>query len=74
VFHSVWKKQQGRVGYVLANWTADPQSVTLELTRPAGELDFVVDGKRTRIAAEGNASETVKVTVEPRNVILLEEA
>jgi hypothetical protein len=73
VFHSVWKTQQGRVGYVLANWTAAPQSVTLELARPASELDFVDDGKRTRIVADGNRSDVVKVRVEPRSMVLLEE-
>ena len=77
VMHSVWKSREGKIGYVLVNWTGSSQNVVLSLIRSEGRrhgretLYYVSDTCRRELALEH--PERVAVSVLARSVTLIEQ-
>ena len=72
VVHGVWKAADGRIGYVLVNWTGDEQQARLTLASQSRPASLVFDMGRRRRSLDV-ASGTVSVEVPPRQVVLVEQ-
>ncbi len=73
VLHSVWKSPEGKLGYVLANWTGSPQVVALTLMAEAGgPISIVTAAGRRMPNADELTGATLTLTVPARDVLLVE--
>jgi hypothetical protein len=73
VMHGVWRSPNGKIGYIMANWTGEAEDVTLKLVEPGGQIHIVTEGKIHRVSTHEANSGKVTVTIEPRNVVLVEQ-
>jgi len=74
VFHSVWRLRDGRIGYVLVNWTGRDEAVTLGLYRTDAETSMVTTGGHSSaVAASDIAGGSLHLTVPARSVVLVEQ-
>jgi hypothetical protein len=73
VFHSAWQAPNGRVGWVLANWTTEIQKVTLADSRLGDEMTQYVSasGRIERSSLAGVAG-ALEIAVPPLGCVLLE--
>lgn len=76
VFHSAWQAPDGRIGVVLANWTAQEQTVSVRDTRLEGFAGRVVvhtSGARMAQARPAYSVGGVAVTLPPLSCAMVEE-
>ena len=74
VVHGVFRSKNGRIGYVLVNWSGSSEAATLSLVGPQGEAWIVTGGGRRRVAEDEVATGRVAVRIAPRSVMLIEQA
>ena len=72
VVHSVWRALNGRIGYVLVNWTGEPEDVRLELRPGAGGVVTIVGTGQPEPAPREVHEDAVTLTLSPRGVTLVE--
>lgn len=72
VFHALWQAPDGRLGVVLANWTTEAQTVTIEDDRLPAEVFCHVSGRRlTSVSMSGRPGERT-LAMEPLSCALVE--
>jgi len=72
--HSIWASQDDKIGYVLVNWSGEPEQVTLELVRNKGIVKIVNSSGNSHVPEREVATGKVSATVPPRSVALVEQS
>ncbi len=73
VLHGVWRSPEGKIGYVLINWTGAPEKVKLWLAKTDGVVSVITAGDKKVVPEEQVKTGNVTVTVRPRDILLLEQ-
>ncbi len=73
VMHGVWRSPEGKTGYILVNWTDEPEKVTLELLSNRGAVSAITGPHRALIPPTEIARGRLSTTVPARSVLLLEQ-
>jgi hypothetical protein len=73
VMHSVWKGKNGKLGYVLVNWTGADEEVTVELLGKEGSVAIVTRDGRKPLPPGTAAAGEVSAAVPARCVLLIEQ-
>lgn len=73
VIHGAWKSADNKLGYLLVNWSAEPDNATLTLASKVGPV-VVTTGKARKSVSEASVkSGEIVVSVPARNVVLVEQ-
>ena len=72
VFHSAWHSPQGRVGIVAANWTNDPQAVTLADARLGTRITESISAKEVSSRRRDVEKGKIALSLPPLSCALLE--
>ena len=73
VMHRVWRSSQKKIGYILVNWTAEAETVTLDLVSNRGTVTAITGTQRTSISTTEILQGKLSRTVPARSVLLLEQ-
>jgi hypothetical protein len=71
VFHARWLAPDGRVAIALANWTASPQAVQIEVPSSEKSCRYLVQTEALEVFEPGTGS-TLRLALPPVSVALLE--
>ncbi|MCL5998183.1 MAG: DUF6259 domain-containing protein [Chloroflexi bacterium] len=74
IFHSAWHAPDGRIGIVLANWTAEPHTVSIQddrLHAGDGGIWLSVSGRSMESSTIDSPSRSVSLTLPPLSCALL---
>lgn len=72
VFRSAWESlEDGRVGFVFANWTSDEQRVTVNDPHLKGEIKEVVSGEDVRLNRREAVDFRIDLEIPPLSCVLL---
>jgi hypothetical protein len=74
VIHSVWRLANGKIGYVLVNWTGKDEEVTLAFYRTDAETAIVSGAGRTPVDQKAIAGGVLRLTIPARSVRLVEQS
>jgi len=72
VFHSAWKSPQGRLGIVLANWTTEPQTVSVVDSRLNHQAVVSISSKELKSRVSLADHTDLKVSLPPLSCALVE--
>jgi hypothetical protein len=72
VFHAAWQAPDGRLGFVLANWTAQRQALTLTDGRLGKQVTVTTSGKKLSRKSVPVKRSRLAVTLPPLSCVLVE--
>lgn len=73
VMHGVWTSHDSKIGYVLVNWSSEPEQVTLSLARKQGKLAVITATQRGTVPKQQVMTGEVTVRIPARDVVLVEQ-
>lgn len=74
VMHSVWSSLDNSTGYVLVNWSGEPEQVTLSLIGKEGKVTVTTATETRSIAEYQVKTGQITASVPARSVVLVEQA
>jgi hypothetical protein len=72
VMHSVWESR-GKIGYVLANWSGQPENVKLSLIKKQGKVSRISGADKSSVPEDRVATGEIELTVPARGIVVVEQ-
>jgi hypothetical protein len=73
VMHGVWQSPDNKVGYVLVNWSAEVEKVTMGLRNKDNQVLLTSRSDKSIVPQEQVRSGQISITVAARSVVLVEQ-
>jgi hypothetical protein len=73
VIHSVWRLADGKIGYLLVNWTGKDETVTLGLYRSDADTTIITGAGQYPAPVRDIAGGSLRLTIPARSVMMVEQ-